>query len=243
MKNEKAITLVSLVVTIIVLFILAAISISLTMGENGIFTKAQQAGKNYLEAQDKELGMLNVFSQEVENTIQEKVDWETTNQARQELEEFKKKIAETLTNQGVATNPDESIEMMQGKIETLASQKQEEGYQQGKEDGKIDFSSNVVYRNYGSSGNMSFSVKGKILLVAANSIFTSGITIAASNQASIQEITSNNTYYAGAFSSYITPYLKSYVIDTKGVESTISLSTQATAGDADGLGAVAFSIE
>lgn len=42
-KNDNAITLVTLVVTIIVLLILAGISISMLTGDNGILTKAQQA--------------------------------------------------------------------------------------------------------------------------------------------------------------------------------------------------------
>ena len=41
LKNEKAITLIALVVTIIVLIILASISINLVLGENGIITKAK----------------------------------------------------------------------------------------------------------------------------------------------------------------------------------------------------------
>lgn len=43
MKNNKGITLVALVVTIIVLLILAAVSISAVMGENGIVTKASKS--------------------------------------------------------------------------------------------------------------------------------------------------------------------------------------------------------
>jgi hypothetical protein len=40
MKNQKGITLVALVITIIVLLILAGVSISLVVGDNGILTKA-----------------------------------------------------------------------------------------------------------------------------------------------------------------------------------------------------------
>ena len=42
-KKEKGITLIALVVTIIVLLILAGVAISLTIGQNGIFGKAQDA--------------------------------------------------------------------------------------------------------------------------------------------------------------------------------------------------------
>lgn len=37
MKNVKAITLISFVITIIILIILAGVGINLTIGENGIF--------------------------------------------------------------------------------------------------------------------------------------------------------------------------------------------------------------
>ena len=43
MKNEKGITLIALVITIIVLLILAGVSISAVMWENGIATKAKEA--------------------------------------------------------------------------------------------------------------------------------------------------------------------------------------------------------
>ena len=49
-KQVKGITLVALVVTIIVLLILAGVAISLTIGSNGIFTRAQNAVKVYEEA-------------------------------------------------------------------------------------------------------------------------------------------------------------------------------------------------
>lgn len=53
-KNIKGITLVSIVVTIIVLLILAGIAISLTLGDNGIFTKAKISTNKYKDAVEKE---------------------------------------------------------------------------------------------------------------------------------------------------------------------------------------------
>lgn len=43
LKENKGITLVALVVTIIVLLILAGVTISLVVGQNGIITRARQA--------------------------------------------------------------------------------------------------------------------------------------------------------------------------------------------------------
>ena len=43
MRNERGITLVALVVTIVVLLILAGVTITYAFSNNGIFTKAQEA--------------------------------------------------------------------------------------------------------------------------------------------------------------------------------------------------------
>ena len=43
MRNQKGITLVALVITIIVLLILAGVSISLVLGNNGVLTQASNA--------------------------------------------------------------------------------------------------------------------------------------------------------------------------------------------------------
>lgn len=69
LKGQKGITLVALVITIIVLLILAGVTISLTLGNNGIFTTAQKAAKNYTNAQDKELYEINQFTNTTEKVI------------------------------------------------------------------------------------------------------------------------------------------------------------------------------
>lgn len=46
MKSNKGITLVALVITIIVLLILAGVSISLVVGDNGVLNQSQKAAKN-----------------------------------------------------------------------------------------------------------------------------------------------------------------------------------------------------
>ena len=53
-KGEIGITLVALVVTIIVLLILAGVAISLSVGENGIFKRAQNAAKIWENAEKNE---------------------------------------------------------------------------------------------------------------------------------------------------------------------------------------------
>ena len=54
MKNNKGITLVALVITIIVLLILAGVSISMVVGENGVLNRAKDATDKTAIAQAKE---------------------------------------------------------------------------------------------------------------------------------------------------------------------------------------------
>ncbi len=49
--NNKGITLISLVVTIIILLILVGVALKLTLGENGIFNRAQDSTERYEIAQ------------------------------------------------------------------------------------------------------------------------------------------------------------------------------------------------
>lgn len=54
MKKENGITLIALVVTIIVLLIMAGVTISFLVGENGILGNAEKAAEETKEAKDKE---------------------------------------------------------------------------------------------------------------------------------------------------------------------------------------------
>ena len=55
LKDMKAITLIALVITIVVLIILAGVLVSLTLGNNGLFTKAKLSKQKYEYAQAKEI--------------------------------------------------------------------------------------------------------------------------------------------------------------------------------------------
>ncbi len=72
LKKKKGITLVALVVTIVVLIILAGVTISMVVGDNGIITKAKEAKQNMTNAsaEEKELmqNMLNEMN-EIESGI------------------------------------------------------------------------------------------------------------------------------------------------------------------------------
>lgn len=60
LKNQKGITLIALVITIIVLLILAGVSIAMLTGQNGILTQAGNAKTNTTNAQIKEAVSLAV---------------------------------------------------------------------------------------------------------------------------------------------------------------------------------------
>ena len=61
-KQVKGITLIALVVTIIVLLILAGVALNLTIGQNGIFTRAQDAANTWKNAENNEQLAMNDLS-------------------------------------------------------------------------------------------------------------------------------------------------------------------------------------
>ena len=69
-KKESGITLVALVVTIIVLLILAGVAISLTIGNNGILTRAQNATEKWDEATKNEQKEMDKFNQTYDQVLQ-----------------------------------------------------------------------------------------------------------------------------------------------------------------------------
>lgn len=63
--NNKAITLISLVITIVLLIILAGIAINLGLKENGLLSKAKFAKDKYINEQENEKKGLNDLYSEV----------------------------------------------------------------------------------------------------------------------------------------------------------------------------------
>lgn len=69
-KNERGITLIALVITIIILIILAGISINLLLGENGIITRSKNAKEQHEYAAAKEiidLKLAEIYTDAVSN--------------------------------------------------------------------------------------------------------------------------------------------------------------------------------
>jgi len=66
MKNNRGITLIALVITIIVLIILAGVVIILSIGENGIFKKVEEAREKYEIETIREKVEIEIMNQEIE---------------------------------------------------------------------------------------------------------------------------------------------------------------------------------
>ena len=64
--QEKGITLIALVVTIIILLILAGVTLNIALSDNGLFNKAKKAADDYKEAQDRELEEIENFGYKME---------------------------------------------------------------------------------------------------------------------------------------------------------------------------------
>ena len=70
-KQERGITLIALVVTIVVLLILAGVSISLVLNNNGVISKAKDAKNQYAEAQTNDEKQLNEVSDWIDTKVGE----------------------------------------------------------------------------------------------------------------------------------------------------------------------------
>ena len=104
-ESEKGITLIALVITIIVLLILAAVSIAMLTGENGILSKASTAKEKHLIAQyEEELNLCIVEMQTdelgtltMQKLIEKLPQYIQTSQPGEQCEWDKKQIAEEPT--------------------------------------------------------------------------------------------------------------------------------------------------
>ena len=78
-KDIKGITLIALVVTIIILLILAGVAISLTVGDNGLFKRAQNAVDTWQLAEQNEQSEMNKTTEFLEDYIASNTNFTTAN--------------------------------------------------------------------------------------------------------------------------------------------------------------------
>ena len=97
-RRNRGITLVALVVTIIILLILAGITLNLTLGQNGIITRAQQAGRNYMDAEEEEQRKLEDFLNQADNMIKGTngsiSNEESSDEDKEKIAELERKVDE-----------------------------------------------------------------------------------------------------------------------------------------------------
>ena len=67
--KEKGITLIALVVTIVILLILAGVTLNLSLSQNGLFSRAQNATDKYKKAQDDEEKMIEELERQFEKPL------------------------------------------------------------------------------------------------------------------------------------------------------------------------------
>ncbi len=67
--KEKGITLIALVITIIILLILAGVTLTTALSQNGLFQRAKIAGENYKRAESDEAEKLDEYSSEIDKII------------------------------------------------------------------------------------------------------------------------------------------------------------------------------
>ena len=60
-KNQKGITLITLVITIVVLLILAGVGLNLVLGNDGLLTRAQEAESDFTQSQSNEVDKMNTL--------------------------------------------------------------------------------------------------------------------------------------------------------------------------------------
>ena len=140
-KEEKGITLIALVITIIVLIILTVIAISMTMGDNGIFTKAKEAKRLQITAEAKEKIGTEILAAQVEaierNEELEQEQIEDIISKYGTLQDDKDTIVlkdsgyeislldiyqGTTTSTGSYTNNKAKIELLEGQVKRLQEQ-------------------------------------------------------------------------------------------------------------------------
>ena len=118
LKKNQAITLVSLVVTIIILIILAGVSINLILGKNGIITIAKQAKENTELAKIEEETALNELYMQIE--AEGGTSGDISYDAITKLVEFKREIASAISDMGVTTLEDADATTMASNIRSIS---------------------------------------------------------------------------------------------------------------------------
>lgn len=115
LKLENGITLIALVITIIILLILAGVSISMVIGENGIVNKAKKSKEDTEKAKVEEEEALKNLENEIENFVEGKkeIDFEQIQGAVLENKDFylskAQELGQDTTNNDIGIGTDGNV--------------------------------------------------------------------------------------------------------------------------------------
>lgn len=102
--NQKGVTLLSLVVTIIILLILAGVALNLALSDNGIINRTQKAREIYENAANKELDVLDQYREVMDP------------ESHRMYSDFKRRVIQAINSEGVETLEGASDETVIGNI-------------------------------------------------------------------------------------------------------------------------------
>ena len=89
-KENKAITLIALIITIIILLILAGVSLSMVLGENGLINKTQSSVNKYQEKATNESNILNKIEEYLDKLDKKENDKDESNKGEDNKNEENK---------------------------------------------------------------------------------------------------------------------------------------------------------
>ena len=69
LQNKQAITMVSLVITVIVIIILAGVTLYLAVGPNGFITNARKGNDDYFASENNEVDQSHQYANTIDNTV------------------------------------------------------------------------------------------------------------------------------------------------------------------------------
>lgn len=194
LEKNKGITLIALIVTIIIIIILATVSISLIVGDNGILEKAKQAKLNYGDSENAESNTLNRIDEQMvastrgsitldEDTLNNMID-QRIQLALSNLGTYYSNVATVTCNASTETTNITSITVPKGSYIVqsqmqIQAQTNTTGFLQNKiiPTGSITYSNCRFSRSYTQSGGYVFLPNQAFIVCDGDST----ITLAASN--------------------------------------------------------------
>ena len=140
-KSGKAITLIALIITIIILLILSSVAIATLTGENGLITRGKQAKKTQIEAEIKESLILAVQDLQVQKVGDATLDDITQEWIDEKLSEYNSSVKDDASISG------KKITMKKDGITKNFLIDEELNITEIESDREIQFSYEVISRN------------------------------------------------------------------------------------------------